>query len=103
MAASRKHVMKVRFSDDEWNTVRACFPKRKVASSIRNLALGQKAPRRSPALETRRELLLALSRIGNNLNQVARAVNIANLTGSKIDTVRLLAKLVEIQEQVENL
>ena len=76
---------------------------RGVSTSIRALALGQPVPRRSPALETRRELLLALARIGNNLNQLARAVNTANLTGSKVDALRLLAKLAEIQEQVENL
>jgi len=103
MAALRNHVLKVRFSDDELDAVRALFPKRKIAVGLRALALAQKAPRRSPVLEARRELLLALARIGNNLNQLARAVNTANLTGRKIDVVSLLAKLVEIQEQLENL
>ena len=103
MAARRKHNLNIRFSDDEWKRVHEVFPKRKVGTVIRALALAQKAPRRSPALETRRELLLALARIGNNLNQVARAVNTANLTGSKIDAVRLLAKLVEIQDALDNL
>src|ERR1035437_524046 len=103
MPALRNHIVKLRFSDDELNAVRACFARRKVASSLRPLALGQKAPRRSPALETRRATLYALARIGNNLNQLARAVNTANLTGSQVDALRLLAKLVEIQEQLENL
>lgn len=103
MAAQRKHVLKVRFSDDEWTAVRASFPKRKVASSIRKLALGHKPPRHSPAQDIRREKLNALARIGNNLNQLAKAVNTANLTGDKVDPVRVLAKLVEIQDALENL
>jgi hypothetical protein len=103
MAARRKHILNIRFSDDEWKRVHEVFPKRKVGTAMRALALAQNAPRRSPALEIRRGLLLAVARIGNNLNQLARAVNTANLTGSKVDALRLLAKLVEIQEQVENL
>jgi len=103
MATRRKHVLKVRFSDDEWKTVSACFPKRKVASSIRTLALGQPPPRNAPALELRRVKINALARIGNNLNQVARALNTANLVGRKVDVVQVFAKLVEIQTALENL
>jgi hypothetical protein len=103
MATRRKHNLNIRFSDDEWKRVHLVFPKHKVGTIMRALALAQKAPRRSPVLEARRELLLALARIGNNLNQLARAVNTANLAGSKVDTLRVLAKLVEIQEQLENL
>lgn len=99
----RRRVLRIRFSDPEWTRINATFPVRGVSTSIRALALGQPVPRRSPALEIRRGLLLAVARIGNNLNQLARAVNTANLTGSKVDALRLLAKLVEIQEQVENL
>jgi hypothetical protein len=103
MPAHRKHVVKLRFSDDELKRVRACFVKRKVASSIRSLALGQPPPRHNPMLEVRRELVRDVARIGNNLNQLARGVNQANLSGSQIDTLRLLAKLIEIQEAVQNL
>jgi hypothetical protein len=103
MAAHRKHVLKVRFSDDEWDAIRASFPKRKVASSIRALALGQPPPRRSPALEVRREKLHALARIGNNLNQVARGINAANLAGGKVDAARVLTKLVEIESALEEI
>jgi hypothetical protein len=103
MSAKRKHVLKVRFSDDEWDKVRACYPKRKVASGIRDLALGQPPPRNGPALEVRREKINALARIGNNLNQVAHALNAANLVGRKIDLVQVFAKLVEIQTDLNNL
>lgn len=54
-------------------------------------------------LEVRRELLLQLARIGNNLNQVAKGINLANLAGNKVDAVRVLAKLAEIQEAIEKL
>ena len=54
-------------------------------------------------LEVRREKLNALARIGNNLNQVAKGINQANVIGSKVDVVRVLAKLAEIQEAIERL
>ena len=99
----RKQVLRIRFSNTEWAQIHAAFPKRGVSTAVRALAFGQPVPRRSPALEVRREMLLALARIGNNLNQVARAINTANLTGSKVDAARVLAKLVEIQDRLESL
>jgi len=103
MAVYRNRVLGIRFSDDEWDEIHAMFPKRKVGTCIRMLGLGHTPPRYSPALEVRREKLNALARIGNNLNQVAKGINQANLAGSKVDAIRVLAKLVEIQDALENL
>ena len=44
-----------------------------------------------------------MARLGNNLNQIARALNTANLVGRKVDVVQVFAKLVEIQTALENL
>ncbi|MFO1488691.1 MAG: plasmid mobilization relaxosome protein MobC [Verrucomicrobiota bacterium] len=103
MGTRREHILKIRFSDDEWKQIHATFPKRKVGTAIRALALAQEAPRRSPALEARRETLLAVARLGNNLNQIARGINRANLAGEKIEAVRIHTKLVEIQDALEKL
>jgi hypothetical protein len=41
--------------------------------------------------------------LGNNLNQIAHGINRANLTGDKIDSIRVLAELVAIEEALEGL
>jgi hypothetical protein len=102
-AKRRGHTLRIRFSDDEWQDIQATFPKGGVGTAIRGLALGEPAPHRSPVLEARHDLLLAIARLGNNLNQLARGVNRANLAGGKIDPIRVLAKLVEIQDSLNQL
>jgi hypothetical protein len=101
--ARRERILKIRFSDGEWAKIRETFPPRKVGTAIRALALWREPPFKSPMIEVRRELLLQLARIGNNLNQVAKGINEANLAGNKVDAVRVLAKLAEIQEAIEKL
>jgi len=101
MATRRDRIIKIRCSEDEWDEIHVSFPKGRVSTIMRLLALGQPPPRYSPALEVRRKELQALARIGNNLNQLARAVNTANVAGSKVDAARVLAKLVEIQDKLE--
>ena len=77
------------------------FPNGPLVPGIRGLALGEAASHHhSP---DRQNLLHALARLGNNLNQIARGINRANLTGDEIDAVRVLAKLVEIQETLDRL
>ena len=101
--ARRERILKIRFSDGEWSKISETFPPRKVGTAIRALALWREPPLKSPVLEVRREKLNALARIGNNLNQVAKGSNQANVIGSKVDVVRVLAKLAEIQEVIERL
>jgi hypothetical protein len=101
--ARRKRVLQIRFSNGEWAKISKTFPPRKIGTAMRALALWREPPFRSPMLEVRRELLLQLARIGNNLNQVAKGINLANLAGNKVDAVRVLAKLAEIQEAIEKL
>ena len=45
-------------------------------------------------------LLLAISRLGNNLNQIARALNEASMQAQRVDTLRCLQVLVEIQREL---
>jgi hypothetical protein len=97
----RGYRVTTRFSDDEWAVVRTTFPKGGVSTAMRGLALGEPVPHRSPVLEVRHDLLLAISRLGNNLNQIAKGINQANLAGKRVDPIRVLAKLVEIQDALE--
>ena len=48
-------------------------------------------------------LLLALARLGNNANQLARAIHTNALRGERIDTLRCLRVLAEIQRELETL
>ena len=94
--------MKIRFSDGEWSKISETFPPRKVGTAIRALALWRNRLSKAPCLKSAGKLN-ALARIGNNLNQVAKGINQANVIGSKVDVVRVLAKLAEIQEVIERL
>jgi hypothetical protein len=101
--ARREHILKIRFSDGEWAKIHETFPPHKVGTAMRALALWREPPFKSPLLEVRRELLLSLARIGNNLNQIARGINQANLTGDKIDTAKVLVELAAIRAAMEEL
>ncbi|MAU45423.1 MAG: hypothetical protein CMP09_11490 [Yangia sp.] len=51
------------------------------------------------------DLLVALSRIGANLNQIARALNAARKLGvyDQLDTLAIAASLVAIERQLDGL
>ena len=53
--------------------------------------------------DVRRDLTRHLARIGNNLNQVARGINRAVLTGEKIEAVKVLVELAAIRAAMEEL
>lgn len=48
-------------------------------------------------------LLLAISRIGSNLNQIAHVLNVNALAGQRIDTARCLQVLLTVQSSVQRL
>ena len=50
-----------------------------------------------------REFLLELSRIGNNINQIAKAVNIDIAKGEPLEAIKLLHLLIAINENLEEL
>jgi len=84
---------------------RAAADKISVSELLRG-ALGQiKAPRRRATPHTDPLLVTALSRIGTNLNQIARAVNSAQAAGDmrQIDGLQLLAELIGIERQMSAL
>ena len=64
-------------------------------------------PKRKPALVSLMHvaadpiLLLQIARLGNLLNQIARAANECRLNGSTLDLIQLLALLLIIQNQSE--
>ena len=105
MKIRRQHVLKIRLSDVEWAHVQNVFPKRAVGTSLRALALDLaiRFPQRNESVDVRRDLTRHLARIGNNLNQVARGINRAVLTGEKIEAVKILVELAAIRAAMEEL
>jgi len=47
-------------------------------------------------------LILQIARVGNNLNQIARALNIGNKTGSSIHLAKIAVLLVVIERDLGN-
>jgi len=103
MKIRRQHVLKIRLSDVEWAHLQNVFPKRAVGTSLRALAMDQPVPQRNEAVDVRRDLTRHLARIGNNLNQVARGINRAVLTGEKIEAVKIMVELAAIRAAMEEL
>lgn len=64
---------------------------------MRHLALRQPVPKHDPAL------VAAINRYGNNLNQIARALNTANLVGDEVDLLKVRATLDEIRCNIQQL
>ena len=95
--------MKVRFSQSELDQVKAICPRTELARWMREMALNptadwvQQAESKS---EISSDLMLQLSGIGNNVNQIARQLN---TRANPIEAIPLLAKLAEISEQLQRL
>lgn len=68
------------------------------------LEIGRLTGLRAPARRTRKadpELVKALAKIGNNVNQLAHASNVAVLAGTPVDVARLAAALELTNRQLE--
>lgn len=96
----RERSLPVRLSDEEWGTLsqRANACGMPPSTYMRTAALGSIPRSRPRAVE--REAVYHLGRIGNNLNQLARA---ANTSGELVSEERLRDALHEVLEAVRRL
>ena len=67
-----------------------------LSELVRSLLDGQRLRKRKEAPKVEPELLRELARIGNNLNQLARAAN----KRQPVETVSLLIRLIEIDREL---
>ena len=83
----------IRFSDDEYSKIDLQLQKANIdfASFCRKSLLKTKI-----ILPIEKDLLFELNKIGNNLNQIARAVN-------KKEKIQVLTKLIEIEKQLKEI
>ncbi|MCT7948105.1 MobC family plasmid mobilization relaxosome protein [Shewanella septentrionalis] len=94
----RTRVIKIRCTDAEYDTLVERSTKLRLAEWIRETCLGVPAKRAAPLPTVSPELQRQLTGIGNNLNQIARAVNRSQW--SSIDKSRVITELVSIERRL---
>ena len=118
--AIRERTFKVRLSESEYQLLDSNNPYGSIAKLLRQAAV-EKAIRihnskaeddqkikgtkvvESSYSKTERALILELSRIGNNVNQIAKAVNTDIAGTGAFDKVKLLHLLISIDQQLREL
>jgi hypothetical protein len=118
--AVRERTFKVRLSESEYQLLDSNNPYGSIAKLLRQAAVekaikihnskaeddqkikGTKVVESSYS-KTERALILELSRIGNNVNQVAKAVNTDIAGTGAFDKVKLLHLLISIDQQLREL
>ena len=101
----REHRVEVRLSDDELNQLKNANAS-SIARFLRESALSavNKQETQVPQFtKLDRDFLLELSRIGNNINQIAKAINTDIAADRPIDAARLLHLLIGIDQVVREL
>ena len=118
--AVRERTFKVRLSETEYQLLDANNPYGSIAKLLRQSAV-EKATKihnakaeddqkikatkvvESSYSKTERMLILELGRIGNNINQIAKAINTDIASTGAFDKVKLLHLLISIDQQLREL
>ena len=116
----RKHRVEIRLSESEYQLLDTNNPYGSIAKLLRQSAV-EKATRlfnskvedsekikptkivESSYSKTERALILELGRIGNNVNQIAKAINTDIASTGAFDKVKLLHLLISIDQQLREL
>ena len=118
--AVRERTFKVRLSETEYQLLDANNPYGSIAKLLRQAAI-EKATKihnskaeddqkikatkiiESSYSKTERTLILELGRIGNNINQIAKAINTDIASTGAFDKLKLLHLLISIDQQLREL
>jgi biopolymer transport protein ExbB/TolQ len=116
----RERTFKVRLSESEYQLLDSNNPYGSIAKLLRQAAV-EKATKiynskaeddqkikatkvvESSYSKTERALILELGRIGNNINQIAKAINTDIASTGAFDKVKLLHLLISIDQQLREL
>ena len=118
--AVRERTFKVRLSETEYQLLDANNPYGSIAKLLRQAAVEKATKIHNSKVEddqkikttklveasyskTERTLILELSRIGNNINQIAKAINIDIASTGAFEKVKLLHLLISIDQQIREL
>ena len=116
----REHRVEVRLSEAEYQLIEMNNPFNSIAKLLRQSALDEVVNIHNSKAEeseklkplkvvktsyssTEKALLLELARIGNNVNQIAKAVNTDISSTGAFDKVKLLHLLISIDQQLREL
>ena len=116
----RERTFKVRLSESEYQLLDSNNPYGSIAKLLRQAAVEKATKIHNSKVEddqkiketkvvessyskTERALILELSRIGNNVNQIAKAVNTDIAGTGAFDKVKLLHLLISIDQQLREL
>jgi hypothetical protein len=98
----RELVLRVRCSGDEradWER-KACAQELSLSKYVRHLLSNEPMQRRARPPEVDPMLLAAVGRAGNNLNQIARAMNTDRKAGRAIDLIAVRTLLMTLDRQL---
>ena len=115
--AVRERTFKVRLSETEYQLLDANNPYGSIAKLLRQAAVEKATKIHNSKVEdyqkikttklveasyskTERTLILELGRIGNNINQIAKAINTDIASTGAFDKVKLLHLLISIDQQI---
>lgn len=118
--AVRERTFKVRLSETEYQLLDVNNPYGSIAKLLRQAAVEKATKIHNSKVEddqkikttklveasyskTERTLILELSRIGNNINQIAKAINTDIASTGAFDKVKLLHLLISIDQQLREL
>ena len=116
----REHRVEVRLSEAEYQLIEINNPFNSIAKLLRQSALDEVVNIHNSKAEeskkikpskvvktsyssTEKALLLELARVGNNVNQIAKAVNTDISSTGAFDKVKLLHLLISIDQQLREL
>jgi len=103
----RTNIVKVRLTDSELSLIQEKNPYASVSRFMRESTLGtihqtNEKPKQK-YLNSQKNLLIELSRIGTNVNQIAKAVNADVKNLNDFDKTKLLILLIDIEKQLREL
>lgn len=105
----RTNIVKVRLTDSELNLIKEKNPYASISRFMRETTLNAARPTeptpqpKQNYSKTEKDTLIALSRIGTNINQIARAINVDVKNLNDIDKTKLLILLLDIEKQLKEL
>lgn len=100
--AVRELILRVRCSEDERSAWlrKAQAQERSLSEYARHVLSAEPMQRRARPPEVDTALLAAVGRAGNNLNQIARAMNIDRKAGRAIDLIAVRTLLMALDRQL---
>lgn len=94
----REKVIKIRTTESEYQALREKSKKPKLAEWMREHCLDARTPRANKVPEVSPALLRQLAGMGNNLNQIARAIH--SQAWDPIDRIHIVSALQCIEQEL---